>query len=62
MLEKEKWQFVRNMIELYFKGLKKYPNNNSEKIYWILNDMKQYKKCICGNDITNYDRRRYHDH
>ena len=40
MLEKEKWQFVRNMIELYFKGFKKYPNNNSEKIYWILNYMK----------------------
>lgn len=62
MLEKEEWQFVRNMIELYFKGLKKYPDNTNEKIYWILNDMKQYKKCICGNDITNYDKGRYHDH
>ena len=40
MLEKEEWKFVRNMIELYFKGLKKYPDNTNEKIYWILNDMK----------------------
>lgn len=62
ILNKEEYLFVKLVIESYFKHITKYPYQMREKIYWILNDMKQYKKCICGNDITKYGNDGYRDH